>query len=130
MNQNNQFNSSNDLFISEIQQIIQQEIEILRQLISNCYDDKSEENTIQLNKKLKKIRKQKEDFFENFFFLNASNCELSILKDHLASIKEEFEKKQIMAKKINKNFHCDLKPLTKKEVKIKTIVSTIDQQEF
>lgn len=130
MNQNNQSNNDNDLFISEIQQIMQQEIEILRQLISSLYDERTNEITIELNKKLKKIRKQKETFFEKFFFLNTSNCELSILQDHLTSIKEELGKKQIMSKKINKTFYPDLQPLTKKEVKIKTVVSTIDHQDF
>ncbi len=124
----------------QIQKIIQEEIEALRQLLglisqeeTGCFEQESDsKKTIlrqrsEIFKKLRNLKKEKEYFFENFFYATIDNCDLSIQKDHLISIQSEVDKKQTRSKRSLKP-SPQLQPKMTKIPQPKTAIQTLDHQ--
>ena len=138
-NTNDKNHAENSSF--EIQKIIEQEIDALRELLGlfsieeNSFFEQDGESKKQILrqrseifKKLRSLKKEKDSFFETFFYETVNNCDLSIQKDHLSSIQSEVDKKQTQSKR-NLKPSPQLKPKFNSQVLPKTIVQTLDHQE-
>jgi hypothetical protein len=126
----------------EIQKIIKNEIETLRELLSLLLleeklttETTTESKKVLLRqrsevyKKLRHIKKEKESLFETFFFETFNDYEVSTLKEHLDSIQGEVNRKQYVSKKSLKSPTPLLKPSFKKTSTPKTTITTIDASE-
>ncbi len=127
----------------KIQEILQEELHVLRELLNlfsieeHCLEspEVQEKKTLlkqrsEIFKKLRLLKKEKELIYENFFFEQAEDCELSILKDHLDSIRTAVDKKQITLRKTLKSDLLFTQKLeAKSEKKLKTTLKTLDIQE-
>ena len=123
----------------QIQKIIKEEIDTLRELLSFLSLDDGMRETIhtdskktflrqrsELFKKLRQIKKEKESFFENFFFNQLDDLDVSILKDHLTAIKSEIDRKQSSAKRSSDHSSFLVKAHLKKQQKPKSSVTTLE----
>lgn len=139
MNHTNQETNDADSSTFQIQKIIHQEIEALREFLNIISLENSLEEShtdekkdilrqrSEIHKKLRLLRQEKENLFENFFFEITQNYEVSILKDHLQSIKAEVEKKRTQSKKNLKSPKNLLQQIKPKAV-TKTMVTTLDKE--
>lgn len=138
MNHANQETNDAESSTFQIQKIIHQEIETLREFLNILSLESSLEEThteekkdilrqrSEIHKKLRILKQEKENLFENFFFEIIQDYEISILKDHLHSIKAEVERKRTQSKKNLKTPKSLLQHIKGKSVP-KTMVTTIEK---
>ncbi len=140
MNHINQETNDEVSSIFQIQKIIHKEIETLREFLDilslensleDCHVEEKKDilrQRSEIHKKLRSLKEEKENLFENFFFEITQNYEISILKDHLQSIKAEVEKKRTQSKKQVRSHKSMLQKACPKPA-IKTIVTTLEKED-
>jgi len=127
----------------QLQKILSEEVALLRELLSGFSQEEScvseqlfevqKELQIErqnLHKKLKSLRKEKQNYYEIFFLNHQKDCETQLLLDQLTSLSHQVEKKQTQQKKVLKSL-TDHPPLKLQELpqnKLpKQLVSTIEE---